>query len=167
MNEKLLDLEEFLPYRLSVLSNTISGALAEAYSSQHGLSIPEWRVLAILGRFPGSSAGEVAERGAMDKVAVSRAVSRLLQAGRIRRRFADADRRRSILDLSEAGWKIYRQVIPVLRAYEADLLEGLSASERRQLDRLLRRLTERAASARPSGGAPRVSSASVPHRARR
>jgi DNA-binding MarR family transcriptional regulator len=166
MNANLLDLEEFLPYRLSVLSNTISGTLAEAYSSQHGLTIPEWRVLAILGRFPGSSAGEVAERGAMDKVAVSRAVSRLLKAGRIRRRFADADRRRSILDLSDAGWNIYGQVIPVLLAYEADLLEGLSASERRQLDKLLKRLSERAGSVRPAVGA-QVRSRSVPHRARR
>ena len=50
MKATMLNLEEFLPYRLSVLSNTISGTLAEAYSSQHGLTIPEWRVLAILGR---------------------------------------------------------------------------------------------------------------------
>lgn len=153
MKATMLDLEEFLPYRLSVLSNTISGMLAEAYSSQHGLSISEWRVLAILGRFPGSSAGEVAARGAMDKVAVSRAVSRLLEAGRIRRRFADADRRRSILELSARGWKIYRQVTPILLAYEADLLDGLSAGERRQLDKLLKRLAERAGSVRPSGTA--------------
>lgn len=150
MKATMLDLEQFLPYRLSVLSNTISGTLAEAYSSQHGLSISEWRVLAILGRFPGSSAGEVAARGAMDKVAVSRAVSRLLDAGRIRRRFADADRRRSILELSARGWKIYRQVTPILLAYEADLLDGLSAPERRQLDKLLKRLAERAVSVRPS-----------------
>ncbi len=149
----MLNLEEFLPYRLSVLSNTISGTLAEAYSSQHGLTIPEWRVLAILGRFPGSSAGEVAARAAMDKVAVSRAVSRLLDAGRIRRHFADADRRRSVLELSAAGWKIYRQVTPVLLAYEADLLDGLSPAERRELDRLLARLAERAGSVRPAAPA--------------
>ena len=55
MNEQALDLEKFLPYQLSVLSNTISAAIAETYSSRYGLSISEWRVLAVLGRFPGSS----------------------------------------------------------------------------------------------------------------
>ena len=38
MNE--LSLEEFLPYRLSVLSNTVSAAIAEAYSGHFGLTIP-------------------------------------------------------------------------------------------------------------------------------
>ena len=146
MNTLELDLEAFLPYRLSVLTNMISGRLAEAYSSRYGLSIAEWRVMAILGRFPGSSAGEVAERGAMDKVMVSRADSRLLEAGRIRRTFADADRRRSILELSDAGWEIYRSVTPVLLTYERQLLANLTGAERRQLDRLLAKLSGKARS---------------------
>ena len=144
MKEHSLDLEKFLPYQLSVLSNTISGAIAETYSSRYGLSIPEWRVLAVLGRFPGSSAGEVAKKTAMDKVAVSRAVSRLLEAGRIERQFADADRRRSILRMSASGVEIYERIAPVLLQYEAELLAGLSATDRRHLDRILARLVSRA-----------------------
>lgn len=144
MKHPVLDLEGFLPYRLSVLTNTISGALAEAYGSRYKLSIPEWRVMAILARFPGSSAGEVAERAAMDKVAVSRAVSRLLDAGRIQRRFASADRRRSILDLSDEGWRIYGKIMPTIMTYESELLSGLSRAEQRQLDRLLAMLAGRA-----------------------
>jgi DNA-binding MarR family transcriptional regulator len=144
MKRPVLDLETFLPYRLSVLTNTISGVLAEAYGKRYGLSISEWRVMAILGRFPESSAGEVAERAAMDKVAVSRAVSRLLDAGRIRRRFADADRRRSILELSDEGWRIYGKITPTILSYESALLSGLSRGERHQLDRLLARLAGKA-----------------------
>ena len=144
MKHPVLDLEGFLPYRLSVLTNTISGALAEAYGSRYKLSIPEWRVMAILARFPGSSAGEVAERAAMDKVAVSRAVSRLLDAGRIQRRFASADRRRSILELSDEGWRIYGKIMPTIMTYESELLSGLSRAEQRQLDRLLAMLAGRA-----------------------
>jgi DNA-binding MarR family transcriptional regulator len=144
MNEQALDLEKFLPYQLSVLSNTISSAIAETYSNRYGLSIPEWRVLAVLGRFAGSSAGQVAKKTAMDKVAVSRAVSRLLAAGRIEREFADADRRRSILKMSASGMKIYQRISPVLLRYEAELLAGLSATDRRHLDRILARLISRA-----------------------
>jgi DNA-binding MarR family transcriptional regulator len=144
-----LRLETFLPYRLSVLSNTVSRALAEAYADRYGLSINEWRVMAILGRFPGSSAAEVADRAAMDKVAVSRAVSRLLEAGRVRRRTAAEDRRRSVLELSAAGQRIHRRLTPVLLDYEDALLAALSATERAQLDRILTRLTDEAAAIGP------------------
>ena len=72
-----LDLEHFLPYRLSVLSNRISSAIAREYSQRFALSVTEWRVMAVLGHAPNLSAGEVARRTAMDKVAVSRAVARL------------------------------------------------------------------------------------------
>ncbi len=144
MKDPGLDLEKFLPYRLSILSNTISGAIAEAYSTEFGLSIPEWRVIAVLARYPDSSAGQVATRTAMDKVAVSRAVSRLRDAGRIEREFADADRRRSILSLSRTGWDIYHRIAPVLLDYEAELLGGLSTTDRRHLGRILGRLVEQA-----------------------
>ncbi len=139
-----LELDAFLPYRLSVLSNTISGAIAEVYQQRFGLSIPEWRVMAILGRYPGLSAAEVAARTAQDKVAVSRAVSRLIAAGRVQRRFADADRRRSILELSAAGQAVYEEVVPQALALERSLLEALTASELEQLDTLLDTLLERA-----------------------
>ena len=45
-----LDLDDFLPYRLSVLTNRVSGAIARHYSERFGLSVPEWRVMAVLGR---------------------------------------------------------------------------------------------------------------------
>ena len=57
-----LHLENFLPYRLSVLSNTVSGAIAAAYFAHFGLTIPEWRVMAVLAATPGLSAAEVAAR---------------------------------------------------------------------------------------------------------
>src|ERR1700754_2440284 len=73
-----LDLDHFIPYKLSVLSNRVSDAIARHYSDRFGLSIPEWRVMAVLGQTPGLSGSEVAVRTAMDKVQVSRAVASLL-----------------------------------------------------------------------------------------
>ena len=61
----LLDLEHFLPYRLSVLSNRISQTIAETYVERFGIAIPEWRVIAVLGRHPGLSANGVAVRTAI------------------------------------------------------------------------------------------------------
>lgn len=113
-----LILEDFLPYRLSILSNTVSTAIASAYDRRFGLSIPEWRVIAVLGRFPGLSAVEVANRTMMDKVAVSRAVSKLIKNGRIDRQFADADRRRSILNLSVEGRRVHDEIAPLALKFE-------------------------------------------------
>ncbi|NGX14882.1 MarR family winged helix-turn-helix transcriptional regulator [Wenzhouxiangella sp. XN24] len=149
MNDEILVLETFLPYRLSVLSNRLSTAISAAYSQRFGLSIPEWRVMAVLAPAPGLSAAQVAERTAMDKVAVSRAVRRLLETGRVQREFVQGDRRRSALELTEAGRQIYRRVAPALRDYEATLLEVLDDAQRRALDALLDKLEAHAATLQP------------------
>jgi len=149
MNDERLVLDKFLPYRLSVLSNRLSAAIAESYSRRFGLSIPEWRVMAVLALSPGLSAAEVAERTAMDKVAVSRAVRRLLSTGRARREMAAGDRRRSVLELTPEGRQVYRRITPTLRKYEAALLAGLSARDQRQLDAILRRLEQHSATLSP------------------
>ncbi len=137
-----LKLEEFLPYRLSVLSNRISRAIADSYEQRFDLKLPEWRVMAVLGEERGLSAGQVAKRTAMDKVAVSRAVNRLLEAGRINRSFDDEDRRRSILSLSPDGEAIYSRIVPLAKRYENMLLEGLNGEEKRQLDSVLDKLAQ-------------------------
>ncbi len=81
--DKELILEEFLPYKLAILSHTVSRLVARVYDKSLGLTIPEWRVILIVGRFPGLSAVEVAERTMLDKVAVSRAVTKLIKSGQM------------------------------------------------------------------------------------
>ncbi|WP_411834068.1 MarR family winged helix-turn-helix transcriptional regulator [Pseudoxanthomonas mexicana] len=135
-----LDLEHFLPYRLSVLSNRVSQTIAGLYGRRFGLAITEWRVMAVLGRYRDLSAGEVAERTAMDKVAVSRAVARLLDRGLIERDTHGSDRRRSMLKLSEVGYSVYDEVAPMTLECERRLLMHLDAEERAQLDHLMRKL---------------------------
>ncbi|NYZ62202.1 MarR family winged helix-turn-helix transcriptional regulator [Luteimonas deserti] len=135
-----LDLEHFLPYRLSVLTNLVSGGLAELYSERFGISVTEWRVIAVLGRYPGLSANNVAERTAMDKVAVSRAVARLLERDLLMREMHDSDRRRSVLELSEAGYAVYDVIVPLALEYQRNVLAPLDASERAQLVALMAKL---------------------------
>lgn len=139
-----LILEDFLPYRLAILSHTVSSLIAHVYDKRFGLTIPEWRVIAIVGRFPGLSAVEVAERTMLDKVAVSRAVTKLIKNGRLDREFADADRRRSILNLSEEGQKVHDEVAPLALKMEEDLLHGLSENEVSVLNSVIERLLARA-----------------------
>lgn len=139
-SEAALKLERFLPYRLSLLSNRISAAISRAYASRFALSITEWRVMVVLARFPGLSSNEVAERTAIDKVAISRALSNLLHHGRVQRETHGSDRRKAVLTLSAAGHAIYDEVVPRAEAYEAELLACLDADERATLDRIIEKL---------------------------
>jgi DNA-binding MarR family transcriptional regulator len=145
MKDELI-LEEFLPYRLSVTSHTVSTNIARVYEKRFGVSIPEWRVIAILGRYPGLSAVEVADRTLMDKVAVSRAVTRLIKSGRIDRQFADADRRRSILNLSDEGRRVHNEIAPLALQFERELLQDVSEADLRTFNKILDQFLEKAKS---------------------
>jgi DNA-binding MarR family transcriptional regulator len=99
-------------------------------------------VIAVHGSFPGLSANGVAERTAMDKVAVSRAVARLLERGLLEREMHGDDRRRSVLALSETGYRLYDEVAPLALECERRLLAHLHPDERAVLDQLIDRLME-------------------------
>jgi len=141
---RTLDLEHFLPYRLSVLTNRVSDAIAREYSNRFGLSIPEWRVMAVLGGTPDLSARDVAERTAMDKVQVSRAVESLVRARRVARTVDAEDGRISRLALTAKGRAIYDEVVPLALHLEEVFLSALKPEERRQLETLMAKLSRKA-----------------------
>ena len=136
-----LDLDSFVPYRLSVLTNRVSSAIARHYSERFDLSVPEWRVIAVLGQAPGLSARDVAKRTAMDKVQVSRAVQSLLAAKRLTRTAHANDGRIAHLSLSAKGQAIYNEVVPLALSLERQFLSVLSQSEQKSLDMLLDKLS--------------------------
>ncbi|MBU6297170.1 MAG: winged helix-turn-helix transcriptional regulator [Alphaproteobacteria bacterium] len=139
-NRRPLLLDAFVPYRLSVLTNRVSGAIAAHYEDRFGLTIPEWRVMAALGETPGLSAREVAARTAMDKVQVSRAVASLTAARRVRRTPSEEDGRVAHLALTRAGRTIYDEIVPLALHLEETLLSVLNSDERRTLHRLMDKL---------------------------
>ena len=105
-------LENFLPCQLSGIASRVSRGLTRLYAVRFDLTVPEWRIMTILGRFPGISANEVCELIAMDKVRVSRGVARLLQFERILRVSDPSDRRHSKLYLSDVGQEVHKQIVP-------------------------------------------------------
>ena len=134
------DLESFLPYRLSVTTNRVSRAFAAHYEQEFGISIPEWRAIAVLGAFAPLSSNEICERTAMDKAKVSRAVATLLKRGLIAREAHETDQRLIQLTLSKAGRKVYEAIIPRARAIEAEVTKGLSRADVAALHRILDRI---------------------------
>jgi len=137
-----LDLDGFLPYRLSVLSNRVSDAIARLYSDRFSLSIPEWRVMAVLGGQPGLSARDVAVKTAMDKVQVSRAVAALVDSRRVQRTPDVQDGRITRLSLTARGRAIYDEIVPLALHLEEIFLAALTPAERETLSELLMKLSK-------------------------
>ncbi|HYE50538.1 MAG TPA: MarR family transcriptional regulator [Azospirillaceae bacterium] len=139
----MLELDTFLPYRLNVLAKRISRDLARRYEAQFGLSIPEWRVIAILGQRQPLSSNDIVERTQMDKAKVSRAVNRLVQAGLLERATHPEDQRLLRLSFTDAGRDLYDRLSPQALAWERQLLEALAPEEAAQLHALIDRLNSR------------------------
>ena len=104
------DLDGFLPYRLSVAASRISRRFAALYGAEAGLSIPEWRVLAHLDRSGAVSVRDINARVHLDKSIVSRAASRLEEAGLLRKSGHDTDRRLVTLELTAEGQAVRKEL---------------------------------------------------------
>ena len=135
-----LRLGAFLPYRLSVLSNTVSRNIAALYDREFGLNIWQWRVMAVLGEAGQISATDITTRTKMDKVAVSRAVTGLTELGYISRTPSAEDGRRTVLELTPSGARTYAEIVPLALQAEQDLLASLSEKDRTELARLMAKL---------------------------
>lgn len=136
-------LDSFFPHRLSVLTEMVSRALAAEYAQRFKLTVSEWRAMAVLACYQPLSANGICVRTNMDKVRVTRAVAKMLEAGLVLRDEDPEDRRCVRLRLSRKGLDVCRQIIPVAQAREAEILSVLDAGERAQLDSILRKLTSK------------------------
>lgn len=142
MADKMLVLEEFIPFRLSYTSNLVSDRVAGAYEALFGLRIPEWRLIAVAAENDGITQQEIGERTRMDKVTVSRAAIALAERGLIERRAHPADRRSHLLTLSPSGRQLYASVAPKALELEARLFAHFSERELARFVAMLRRIDE-------------------------
>jgi len=143
-NGEAFRLEDFLPYRLSVAANRVSRMFARRYSEAFGLSIPEWRVLAIVGRFGTLSPTAVGESTAMDKVKVSRAAASLVARGLLKQTHDPEDGRGRLLRLTRKGAAVHDGMVPLACELEEQLAEGLSRAEWGALLKALDKLSSHA-----------------------
>jgi len=119
-------------------------SVASLFEDRYGISLPEWKVLAIIHDEPGQSAVAVARLAQMDTVAVSRAVTKLLDRDLVIRELDSEDRRRSVLNVSAEGRELQDQIAPLASELEASLLEDLSEEEQRVFEKAIRVLHSKA-----------------------
>ena len=131
---------KFLPYLLSLTSNAVSGRIAQEYRTRFGLSVPEWRMMAVLGESGPLTQRELTGLTLMDKVAVNRACKALEGRDLISRSPNELDGRSHLLELTESGREMHGQIMPLAVGMEQRLFSVLDADERAQLRALLERV---------------------------
>jgi len=140
-----LKLEDFLPYRLNVVSSLTSQALSSIYAERYRIGVPEWRVLVTLGQYGIMTGKAVGAHSHMHKTKVSRAVALLERRKLVARRANRADMREAFLSLTPAGRAIYQDLAPIAREFVARLADNISPADRDAFERVLTRLIDRAA----------------------
>jgi DNA-binding MarR family transcriptional regulator len=137
-------LADFLPYRLAVTSNAVSGHIAGEYGERFGLKIPEWRIMAILGDTGALTQRDLVRATLMDKVTVNRACKVLDDRGFLRRSPNAADGRSHHLELTEEGFALYQQIWPQAYAAYERIFAALNPRETERLREILDKLLQSA-----------------------
>ena len=135
-----IELENFLPYRLSRISEAVSHDFSRIYRNRHGMTRPEWRVLASVAQYDGITARDICRHSAQHKTKVSRAVSRLEQRRWLVRTTAPDDRRVEYLSLTPAGRLAYRELAQHMADHHAALMASLGAVGAGEIEHALDRL---------------------------
>lgn len=138
------DLTRFFPYRLAVLAERVSLAVAQVYADRFELGRADWRILAALAVNRRMAAKDLGPYSTLDKMQVSRAVARLEQAGWVRREEDATDRRSHFLVLTRSGRTLFERIRPLVVARETYLLDALDDDEKQRLDRMMAKLLARA-----------------------
>ncbi|RFC62242.1 MarR family transcriptional regulator [Fulvimarina endophytica] len=136
-------LDQFLPYRLSIAAAEVSRRFAERYAAEAGLSIPEWRVLAHLAHSGSVSIRDITRRVHLDKSVVSRAASRLEQAGHVAKCGHDGDRRLIALCLTPQGEALMARLAHIANDFQTHL-QDLLGKDADAFDAGLTRLLDQA-----------------------
>ena len=142
MTGKSSSLAEFLPYQMSITSNAVSGRIALEYRQRFGLSVPEWRIMAVLGDSGPRTQRELTRLTLMDKVAVNRACKVLEERGLAARQPNAHDGRSHLLQLTANGTAMRNQIMPLALEMERRLFSGLSPDELAQFRTLLARVRD-------------------------
>lgn len=136
-------LSEFLPYRVAILSASMSGLIAQEYESRFGLTMNQWRIIVILAEHGKLSANDISGLTLMDKMTISRALKKLTARNLVHRRLSETDSRKTIITLSDTGRSIHAEILPLAKQYENELETCLTDEESKQFSELLSRIQDK------------------------
>lgn len=142
MTDKMLRLNDFLPYRLSFTTALLSDRIAQIYEALFDITIPEWRVVAWVAEKGSITQQQICAHTRMDKVTVSRAAIALTERSLLQRLPNPEDRRSHLLALTAAGQQLHAAIAPKALELESRIFSHFSAAELDGFRSMLRRIDQ-------------------------
>jgi len=135
-----VSIKDLMSYRLHVVANLLSRGAAMRYRREFGVSLWEWRTVALLGAHAPQSLNELARAAALDKSQMSRVVAGLIARRLVSRMADERDGRGIRLSLTRAGAAIHLGLMSASAERNRAFLSCLTKSERVCLERVLEKV---------------------------
>ena len=138
-------IRDLLSYRLHVVANLLSRGAELRYRREFGVSLWEWRTIALLGAVTEPlSFNHLAHAAGVHKSQMSRVVSGLVKRRLVVRAADPGDARGVHLALSKSGRRLYEGLIAAAAQRDAAFKGCLSKAESQVFDRALSKLAGQA-----------------------
>lgn len=124
-----LSVEQFLTYRLNALHIALNRQAGRILDRLSGLSLPEWRVIALLGAGASVNATQIGQISGADQGLLSRTLRSLEKGGLVISERDPSDKRSVKLMLTAKGCAVYDKVLPNMQARQRALMQALNKSE--------------------------------------
>jgi DNA-binding MarR family transcriptional regulator len=138
--EAAVDLESLPSFLLVRVVSAIQKKVTRHYLDPHALTNPDWRVLGFVHRYGPVKSSLLTERTSLDKAQVSRTVRKLEAQGLLRIAADPEHARRTVLELTAAGRRLYGRILPEAARAQQQLLLALEPAERTAFYGALRKL---------------------------
>ena len=141
----MTEIRELLSYRVHMVANLLSRGAELRYRREFGVSLWEWRTIALLGAADEPlSLGDLARAAGIDKSQMSRVVSGLTKRRVVLRAVDPGDGRGVRLTLTRSGSKVYEGLIRAAGERDAAFRNCLSETEKNVFERVLTKLAGQA-----------------------
>lgn len=134
-------LDDFAPYLLNRIVNRINTNLGEALKDA-GITVPIYRVLAVLEAGDGRSVNELAVYTVTEQSTLSKILARMEAQGLVERRANRQDGRVVEIWITDTGRSAYERIVPIALSHYEQAMSGLGPEERGRLVETLHRILE-------------------------
>ncbi|MCK9506822.1 MAG: MarR family winged helix-turn-helix transcriptional regulator [Pigmentiphaga sp.] len=139
-----LPIEQFVTTLVPQLASLMRRNITGVYAAQHGLTVPQWRLLGLIARYSPLPFTDAVTLSGLDKGQVSRTLRELEMNGLCTvESDPGGNKKKVVCVISEAGLARYQILVPLAQQKQVDLLSSLSKSERRALYTGLIKLMQR------------------------
>ena len=139
-NRNGVDVTQNLSYRIILLASTLGRSAAVSIPAAVGISVPQWRVISVIGSRPGISFRALVQILEIDKGWISRTLTKLQAEGLVLSTPDPVDKRQFALELTAKGRELHLKGSQVSRQRQRHLENEFTPAQYSQLEKLLDRL---------------------------